>query len=419
MLVKVPRHSQNNLLMKNLVPNQNRINDKTKLLIRFNYVSSLLSLVFGLICFYYLNIREVIPHVFVLYCVLNLINVAAFTKHGNLTVMAISTSLLSVASTLAITLFSGGIESPFVFILGLIVLAGYISTSMFGKIYLYIALCLLASIYLISLAEFHFFTDVVPSESRKTFSFVCILFSVYLLGGFFGKNLLKTHHDLYKSKAEIERRIQEKEVLLREVHHRVKNNMQTVSSLLNMQARNTADHQLKSIMKNSQNRIMSMAMVHEMLYMHNNISKIKFEPYVQELGKYLMKSLNTNGNPIKLNIDIPAIQLGIDTAIPLGLLINEAITNSLKYGFVETSTGQIDVWLRKEDDGSGYALSIGDNGIGFSGETTLKETNTLGLKLMRNLARQLKGSITKDLSKEGTHYAIKFQELDTQFRRVA
>ncbi|MFS4467424.1 sensor histidine kinase [Maribacter sp. 2210JD10-5] len=396
-----------------------RINNKTLLLIKFNYVSSFLSILFGLICMFLLKIEDVIPYVFFAYPVINLINVFSFKKHGNLTIMAITTSILSVISTLLITLFSGGIESPFIFVFALIVLAGYISTSMFGKIYIKVILVLIVAIYLIDFLDFQFVTDVVPIASKKAFGLMSILFAVYLQGDVFGKTLLKTHHKLYKSKTEIEQRIQEKEILLREVHHRVKNNLQTVSSLLNLQARDTADEKVKIIMKSSQNRVIVMSMVHEMLYMRNNLSKIEFKPYVQELADYLIKSLKPEESDISLHIDIPEVQLGIDTAIPLGLLINEAITNSLKYGFTNKPKGLIGVVLKKDTSPHSYILNISDNGIGFTESTNLEKPKSLGLRLIHNLAKQLKGSVTKDSSKKGTYYIILFKDIDQKYGEVA
>lgn len=240
-----------------------------------------------------------------------------------------------------------------------------------------------------------------------------IIFSVYLLGGVLGKNLLRAHHNLYKTKMELEEQITEKETLLKEVHHRVKNNLQTVSSLLSLQARGIDDEEIRNLIKSSQNRVISMAMVHEMLYMRDDISKIKYKSYVQELGEYLVRSVKGSENNVSLTIDIPDIELGIDTAIPLGLLINEAITNALKYGIRDDDQGEIYVALRKEDNRE-YVLSIGDNGVGFPERVNFKNTKSLGLKLIHNLTRQLKGSIVRDLSKKGTNYVVKFREVDQQ-----
>ena len=402
--------------MQNSKVNQERIHDKTKLLLKFNYISSVLSLILGVLCVFLMSIEGIVPFVFFFYSGLNLINVAAFKIHGNLTTMAIYTSVLSWLSTLVITIFSGGINSPFIFILALIVLAGYVSTRVFGNIYMYFILFTIISIFILDRWNLSFITNDIPAASEDLFSLASILFAVYLLGWVFGKDLLKAHHNLYKSKAEVEQRIDEKETLLREVHHRVKNNLQTVSSLLNLQAKNTGNEQIKDLIKGIQNRVMSMAMIHEMLYCKNNLSKIEFKPYVEELTQYLVKSIEDKDRNITINIDIPDIHLGIDTAIPLGLLINEAVTNSLKYGFVDNSAGQITIGLNKEADENIYNLTITDNGIGFSKQLDFKNTKSLGLKLIHNLARQLKGSVERIHTEKGTKYAIIFQDIDSYFR---
>ncbi len=404
--------------MKTLPRMLNRRNDKTRLLLKFNYVSSVLSILFGFLNQVFLEITVVIPYVFYAYTLINLLNVFAFKKHQNLTTMAIVTSVLSLVCCLVITAYSGGINSPFIFVLGIIVLAGYVSTRLFGRIYLYAILLLIVGIYATGVTKSPLITNVIPTSSQDLFSLFSILFSVYLLGVIFGRNLLKTHHQLYKSKAEIERRIHEKETLLREVHHRVKNNLQTVSSLLNLQAKNTQSAKYKDLIKGSQNRVNAMAMIHEMLYMRDNLSKIEYSSYVKELGEFLIKTIRKSKDNIKLNIAIPDIQLGIDTAIPLGLLINEAITNSLKYAFKDGANGLISIAI-KQEEGNNYTLYVGDNGVGFTDKNLSGEPQSLGLRLIGNLARQMKGSIEKDVSKKGTHYIIKFQDIAHSYSPAA
>ncbi|TMM53338.1 sensor histidine kinase [Maribacter algarum] len=406
--------------MQHSTKKNSRLSDKTKLLLKFNYTSSILSLVFGVLCYYFLDIKSIVPHAFFTYTILNVLNIFMFKRHGSLLVMAVATSLLSLISTIIIVLYSGGINSPFLFVLALIVLAGYVVTSLFGKIYLYSILGIVCSIYTLGKLDVFNFTNEIPGASKDHFALLSALFSVYLLGAIFGKNLLKTHHRLYKSKTEIEKQIIEKETLLKEIHHRVKNNLQTVSSLLSMQGRNTTNEQIKKIIKSSQNRVISMAIIHEMLYMNDNLSKIAFKPYVEELSAFLIKSVDGSSQSIDLNIDIPDVKLGIDTAIPLGLLINETITNSLKYGFHGRNDGCIGIGLQKQENSDeDYILTISDNGVGFSDETSSNSTRSLGLKLIHNLARQLQGSAIKDESKVGTTYYIKFKDVPQTLSPVA
>jgi two-component sensor histidine kinase len=392
---------------------QDRFKDSIWLTLRVSYISSILALVFGAICLWLLDITQVVPYVFFAFGLINFVNTLFYRKHQNLILTYNIISIFGLASSIVITLFTGGINSPFIFVLAIVVFAGYVSTRRYGRIYLYISILLVILIYLQGISDYSVTRNVVPAASQNFFSFISIIFSVYLLGGVLGKNLLKAHHNLYRTKKELEEQIAEKETLFKEVHHRVKNNLQTVSSLLSLQARGIDDEEMKNLIKSSQNRVISMAMVHEMLYMRDDISKVEYKSYVQELGEYLIRSVKGVNSNVSLKIDVPEMELGIDTAIPLGLLINEAITNALKYGIKDDDTGEIYIALRKEDN-KDYVLSIGDNGVGFPEKVNFRNTKSLGLKLIHNLTRQLKGSIVRDLSKKGTNYVVKFREIDQQ-----
>ena len=392
---------------------QERYEAKRTLTIKVGYWASFLTLVFAVICMYLLDITRIIPYCFLGFSFANLVNTLALKRHNNLNLSFNLATLLSLATALITTWFTGGINSPFIFVLAIVVFAGYATTGPRGKLYLYLSIALILLVYLNDVVEFLPVDNVVPVSSSSTFALLSILLSVYLMGGVLAKNLLKAHIDLYKSKMETEQQIKEKETLLREVHHRVKNNLQTVSSLLSLQSRSVEDATMKSLLKSSQNRVISMAMVHEMLYMREDLSRIEYKTYVEELSEYLVRSVKGAENKVKLNIDIPDIKLGIDTAIPLGLLINEALTNALKYGIQEDKEGEINIALKKEAD-EDYVLNIGDNGVGFSEQVDHKTTRSLGLKLIHNLARQLKGTITRDESKKGTNYIVKFREIGQQ-----
>ncbi len=399
--------------MLKAVSENERMKDKVQLTLRVSFYASLLSLLFGFICLFLLQITIVVPYVFFLFAIVNIVNIRAYKSHRNLTLAFNIISITGLACALVITLYTEGINSAFIFVMAVVVFAGYVSTQRYGRIYLYITILIVVLIYVQDSSTFSLTQNVVPPESQRMFSFLSVLFSIYILGGVLGKNLLKAHHNLYKSKQEIEERIKEKETLLREVHHRVKNNLQTVSSLLNLQSRTLDDDQVKDLIRSSQNRVISMAMVHEMLYMRDDLSKIEYRSYVKELSDYLLKSLKGVDHKIQLAIDIPDISLGIDTAIPLGLLINEAITNSLKYGILNDESGLISIRLLREDENN-FILQIGDDGRGFSDSINHKTTKSLGLKLIHNLTRQLNGTVTKDQIKKGTHYIIRFREVSEQ-----
>jgi len=220
------------------------------------------------------------------------------------------------------------------------------------------------------------------------------------------------------SNAVLEHKLQEKETLLKEVHHRVKNNLQTVSSLLSLQSRSIEDKKISGIIKSSQNRVVSMAMVHEMLYKRDDYtSKIELKPYVEELCEYLLRSVKGNENNITTKLDIGDFRLSIDTVIPLGLIINETVTNALKYGLPEEVAGEILVKLSKKGVNT-YEMYLGDNGIGFPEDINPKNTKSLGLKLIHNLSRQLRGSAQRDTNSTGTYYQITFEEVIDDFNSV-
>ena len=392
---------------------QNRFEAKIALTIKVGYWASLLTFLFAGISWLLLDIALVVPSVFLAFSLANLINTLTLQQHKKLNLSFNVAVLIGLATAFTVTLFTGGISSPFIFVLAVVVFGGYATAGRRGKLYLYLCVALIFAVLLNDVWGFLGIENTVPESSRAIFALLSILLSVYLMGGVLAKNLLKAHIDLYKSKMETDRQIKEKETLLREVHHRVKNNLQTVSSLLSLQSRGIDDVKMKSLLKSSQNRVISMAMVHEMLYMREDLSRIEYKTYVQELSEYLVRSVKGAENKVKLNIDIPDIKLGIDTAIPLGLLINEALTNALKYGIQEDKEGEINIALKKEAD-EDYVLNIGDNGVGFPAQVDHKSTRSLGLKLIHNLARQLKGTITRDDSKKGTNYIVKFREIGQQ-----
>ncbi|WP_343485793.1 histidine kinase dimerization/phosphoacceptor domain -containing protein [Allomuricauda sp. d1] len=404
--------------MKITTKDDYRLEDKTQLVLKVNYFASLFSLLFGLVCYFFLDIKTVIPFVFLGFAALNFTNTFLLKFHQNLVITYNVTSVLAMISAILITVYSGGIQSPFIYVLGIVVFAGYVTTKVYGKIYLIINLVVVGLIFLHDLSDFNLANDVVPLASKDWFAFLSIVLAVYLLGGVFGKNLLEAHHKLYKSRREIEERIDEKETLLKEVHHRVKNNLQTVSSLLSLQSRSLDDTQMSNIIKSSQNRVVSMAMVHEMLYKRDDyLSKVELEPYVRELSEYLVRSIRDNADDIALNLQVPKLKLSIDTVIPLGLIINETVTNALKYGLPEGTKGEIYIRMKPLND-SKYELYLGDNGIGFPEDINPKNTKSLGLKLIHNLSRQLRGTISRDASKKGTYYHIIFEEIVEEFSSV-
>jgi two-component sensor histidine kinase len=200
--------------------------------------------------------------------------------------------------------------------------------------------------------------------------------------------------------------LKEKEILLKEIHHRVKNNLQVITSLLYLQSHYTDDPNTRAMFRESQNRVRSMALVHEKLYQSDSLAYINFSEYVESLVNSLFAAYGTNRNNITAKISISVPHLDMDIALNCGLIINELVSNALKYGFPHGQSGEIKVALT-ELTPAHYLLIIEDNGVGFPAELDFRETETLGLQLVHNLTEQLKGSIEIDCS-AGTQYKLYF-----------
>lgn len=225
--------------------------------------------------------------------------------------------------------------------------------------------------------------------------------------------LKKRQQLLTEHNRQLKKQNNQDEILLKEIHHRVKNNLQTVSSLLSLQSRNTNDDRTKELLVSSQHRVVSMALIHEMLYAYDDISRIQYQEYVEQLASHLIRSIKGINNNITLKVSMPDIKLGIDTAVPLGLLINEFITNTLKHGILDDKKGLITITLHK-DHRENYLLQLKDNGIGFNDTTLAQKPNSLGLRLINNLVRQLRGSLTRETSHGGGSLYSKLQRASTQ-----
>jgi two-component sensor histidine kinase len=204
--------------------------------------------------------------------------------------------------------------------------------------------------------------------------------------------------------------LEEKDLLLKEVHHRVKNNMQVIYSLLNLQSEHIEDPQALRMFKDSQNRVKSMAMVHEKLYRSEDLARINFAEYLRSLTIDLLRSYRAGSDRIQLKIDVQDAFLGIDSAIPCGLITNELVSNSLKHAFPADTKGEIHIELFKDDNGE-LTLTVSDNGIGFPEGVDFRNTESLGLQLVNTLTEQLGGTIELDRSC-GTAFKIVFSEIN-------
>ncbi len=217
-----------------------------------------------------------------------------------------------------------------------------------------------------------------------------------------------------KAEDNVKASLKEKEVLLREIHHRVKNNLQIISTLLALQSEDITDEKTLENYRESENRIQSIALIHEKMYQSKDISNIDFTGYIKSLINDLMYSYDADSKNVKAVIDTGNFLLSIETVQPLGLIINELVSNSLKYAFKEKNEGIISIKLKKINNGS-FKLTISDNGIGFPEDLDFRNTSSLGLQLVNELVKQLDGTVELNLD-NGTEFIIIFKELEYKKR---
>ena len=239
---------------------------------------------------------------------------------------------------------------------------------------------------------------------------VGIFYSIYKVSSFKERQQREISKELEEKVKErtslIETQRDEKEVLLKEIHHRVKNNMQVIISLLSIQSGYTKDVAALELFEEAKTRIRSMALIHEKMYQTGDLARIDFQDYIVALTNDLIETYASDTD-IFLDIKIDKVKFGIDTLIPLGLLLNEIISNTLKYAFKGKDKGKVTIHLTFNEEENLYTLIVGDNGIGLSQEIFDKEEGSLGIELIKIFVTQLDGEITR-LPKEGTMFKIDF-----------
>ncbi|HJT74732.1 MAG TPA: sensor histidine kinase, partial [Chitinophaga sp.] len=208
--------------------------------------------------------------------------------------------------------------------------------------------------------------------------------------------------------------LEDKEWLLKEIHHRVKNNLQVIISLLNTQSRYLDNKDALAAIRNSQHRMYAMSLIHQRLYQTDNLGKINMSWYIRELTGYMQDSFET-GRRITFELDIDAVEVDVVQAAPLGLILNEAVSNAIKYAFPDNRKGIIRVSLKHKPDGDSL-LSISDNGVGFDEETDITERDSLGMSLMQGLSLQLDGTFSIRNNHPGVIITVRFLCRDFTFK---
>ena len=208
----------------------------------------------------------------------------------------------------------------------------------------------------------------------------------------------------------LRRSLREKELLLREVHHRVKNNLQIISTLLMLQASTTGDKRLSDLYRDSQHRIDAISLIHEKLYESRDLSRVNLRDYIKTLLSDLLDSYGADSNGIDVRVKVDDVRLNIETAIPCGLIINELVSNSLKYAFPD---GKGEITVEVHSTGEGYEMTVSDNGVGLPEDLDLEGSGTLGLRIVRNLVEQIDGELEIE---RPARFTIKFTEVEYRRR---
>ena len=209
------------------------------------------------------------------------------------------------------------------------------------------------------------------------------------------------------SEEKVKASLQEKEILLKEIHHRVKNNLQVISSLLYLQSRKSRDENVQTMFLESQNRIASMALIHEKLYQSTDLAHLSFVEYVRDMAGPLFHAYGVEHAQVTLAVEDNGLALDINNAVPCGLIINEIVSNSLKYAFPDQRAGKISITLSLESD-ERFNLTLSDDGAGLPADFQQRSAASLGSKLIERLVEQIHGKVERSSSAQGTRYVISF-----------
>ena len=248
--------------------------------------------------------------------------------------------------------------------------------------------------------------DIIDAKARKK-TVELSSNAVYVDGVFKGsRDILRDVTEKKIINDELRISLKQKEVLLKEVHHRVKNNLQVISSILNLQSSYVEDKKTLDILRESQNRVKSMSFIHENLYRTKDFNKIDFTEYIENLTKSMIHSYQYSENNISLILDLDNVLLSIDISIPCGLIINELLSNALKYAFPIKKTGTILISVKKQSN-KRIQIIVEDNGVGYTKGLDSENEGSLGMLLVRTLIEQIDGKIEL-LKHSGTKYLITF-----------
>lgn len=226
------------------------------------------------------------------------------------------------------------------------------------------------------------------------------------------KTVKMLENTVQKRTTQLQEVVSHRELLIREIHHRVKNNLQVISALLEMQASRSEDPNVRAAIREGQNRVLSIAFIHQNLYQHDDLKGVEMGSFMHELTSHVRQVFQRPDCPVEVESVVPNVYIDIDSAVPLGLMINELLTNSFKYAFEGRDHGKIRVEMHAEGDGE-YSLRYTDDGKGLPPHYDFARSNSLGIKLIRQLSRQLAGHMQYSYQ-NGACFELKFKNLEAR-----
>uniref|UniRef100_UPI003568AD67 sensor histidine kinase n=1 Tax=Muriicola sp. TaxID=2020856 RepID=UPI003568AD67 len=253
-------------------------------------------------------------------------------------------------------------------------------------------------------------SDMAAMDERSNLIFISLIFTLLGFAGLVFAYLksIKNQRLIAEQKHIIENALIEKDSLLKEIHHRVKNNLQMVSSLLSLQTKNTRSKAAIEALEEGKSRVKAMALIHQKLYQNDDLSVIEMQGYIESLVNSVQSVFMKGGHNINITIDAEGVELDIDRAIPFGLILNELVSNSFKYAFPEDSeNAKIYIHLRKNGD-QGY-FEYTDNGVGLPEDSEDRANSSMGIRLMNRLVNQLQSTLNIDKTTEGVRFWFNFK----------
>ncbi|MBT8290289.1 MAG: histidine kinase, partial [Muriicola sp.] len=253
-------------------------------------------------------------------------------------------------------------------------------------------------------------SDMAAMDERTNLVFISLIFTLLGFAGLVFAYLksIKNQRLIAEQKHIIENALVEKDSLLKEIHHRVKNNLQMVSSLLSLQTKNTRSKAAIEALEEGKSRVKAMALIHQKLYQNDDLSVIEMQGYIESLVNSVQSVFKKGGHNINITIDAEGVELDIDRAIPFGLILNELVSNSFKYAFPEDkNNGKIYIHLRKNGDQGFFEYT--DNGIGLPDDTDERTNSSMGIRLMNRLVNQLQSTLNIDKTTEGVRFWFNFK----------